>query len=173
MALKWTLSDLLKNKEEGYVVDETVQLPLDLFHVDPEIRQLSPIHVHGYVEFMRHSITFHLTIDGTMVLPCAITLEDVDYPFHIRTSETFLLSPNYRDEELDEDDLVHTIEDDEINLTPYIVEAILVEKPMRIVSESAEKRANPSGEGWDLVSENEQKKMIDPRLEKLKKFFDE
>ncbi|WKB34926.1 YceD family protein [Terrilactibacillus sp. S3-3] len=110
--------------------------------------------VKGFVEFSKQSLTFHLWIEGTMVLPCALTLKDVDYPFHIHTSETFLLNASASINEAD-DEWVHEIKDDHIDLVPYIVEAILVEKPMRVVSEEAKAEPDnlPSGEGWELVTE--------------------
>lgn len=174
MALEWTVPDLLQYKQEGFSFQEKVALPLELFRVDPEIRHLSQLEVKGFVEFSKQSLTFHLWIEGTMVLPCALTLKDVDYPFHIHTSETFLLNASADINEAD-NEWVHEIEDDRIDLVPYIVEAILVEKPMRVVSEEAKAESNnlPSGEGWEFVTEENRKREIDPRLEKLKKFFDE
>ncbi|MBM7644247.1 uncharacterized protein JOD45_000440 [Scopulibacillus daqui] len=170
MALKWTVPELLQYKSEGLTLDETIHLT-DLPSLDSEVRGVSPVDVNGVVEFSKEAITFHLTIKGEMVLPDSVTLEDVNYPFHIHTSETFLLNHSAEIEEADHE-VVHDIEENTIDLIPFIKEAILVEKPIRIVSDRNE---NPrySGEGWDFVTEEERKKRIDPRLEKLKKFFDE
>lgn len=171
MTFKWSVPELLQYKEEGMTLQETISLP-DLKSFDPEVRSVSPVKVEGIVEFDKQFLTFHLTISGTMVLPCALTLDDVDYPFHIHTSETFLLGSSI---EIDEapHEVVHDVEDNVIDLMPHIAEAILVEKPIRIISDKAKENPQLSGKGWQLVIEKEQENQIDPRLEKLKKFFNE
>lgn len=172
MSLSWSVPDLLSHKQEGLSFHEEVVLPLELFRADPEIRRMSPVDVKGVVEFSKRSLTFHLQIQGKMVLPCAVTLEDVDYPFKINSSETFLLSGAENAAEA-RGEFVHSIEEERIDLLPYLVEAIMVEKPMRVVSERAKADPDISGEGWTLVTEETSKQQLDPRLEKLKKFFDE
>ncbi|BBN98563.1 YceD family protein [Sporolactobacillus terrae] len=171
MSLTWSVPDLMQYRDEGLSFNKEVVLPLELFRSDPEIRSISPVEVKGVVEFSKRSLTFHLRLSGTMVLPCAMTLEDVDYPFQINSAETFLLTAGNANE--DEGEFVHTIENEQIDLTPYLVEAIMVEKPMRVVSEKARAQDHLSGNDWALVDEETSKHQIDPRLEKLKKFFDD
>ncbi|TCP30480.1 uncharacterized protein EV207_1058 [Scopulibacillus darangshiensis] len=171
MTLKWTVPELLQYKHEGLTFQEKVSLP-DMKEIDPEVRSITPVDVQGVVEYAKQSITFHLTLVGQMILPCAITLEDVEHPFHIHTSETFLLDSSAEIDEADHE-VVHDVEDNIIDLKPYIAEAIIVEKPMRVVSDKAKQQPKPEGEGWELVTEEERKNQIDPRLEKLKKFFNE
>lgn len=172
MSLSWTVPDLMNHKNEGLNFYEEVVLPLELFRTDPEIRELSPVHVKGTVEFSKKSLVFHLHIEGTMILPCAITLVDVSYPFKIDTSETFLLAGSELGED-EQDEFVHPVENEQIDLVPCLVEAILVEKPIRVVSDQAKSDAERSGDGWTLMTEQTAKQQIDPRLEKLKKFFDD
>ncbi|MFT8317228.1 MAG: YceD family protein [Sporolactobacillus sp.] len=172
MSLSWSVPDLMNHKNEGLNFNEEIVLPLELFRADPEIRRLSPVHVEGTVEFSKKSLTFHLHIEGTMILPCAITLVDVSYPFKIDTSETFLLAGTDIGEE-EADEFVHLIENEQIDLIPCLVEAILVEKPIRVVSDQAKAEEERSGDGWTLMTEKAAKQQIDPRLEKLKKFFDD
>ncbi|MCL1630955.1 YceD family protein [Sporolactobacillus sp. CPB3-1] len=171
MSLAWSVPELMQFREDGLSFNEEVVLPLELFRADPEIRSLLPVNVRGIVEFSKRLLTFHLQISGKMILPCAITLEDVEYPFQINTAETFSLSAEAEDGA--EGELVHHVEGDRIDLIPCLVEAIMVEKPMRVVSEKARAQAHLSGKGWTLVNEETSKQQIDPRLEKLKKFFDD
>ncbi|MFT8361753.1 MAG: YceD family protein [Sporolactobacillus sp.] len=171
MSLSWSIPELLSYKAKGLNFDEEVVLPLELFRSDPEVRRLSPCEVKGAVEFAKRSLTFHLQIKGTMVLPCALTLADVPYPFSIDTSELFLLNGSKADSETD--DFVHSVENDRIDLIPYLVEAILVEKPMRVISEQAAAEQELSGKGWSLMNGEQAKQKIDPRLEKLKNFFND
>ncbi|MCO7174606.1 YceD family protein [Sporolactobacillus kofuensis] len=170
MSLAWSIPELMQFRNEGLSFHKEVVLPLELFRADPEIRSITPVDVKGVVEFSKRSLTFHLQLQGQLILPCAVTLEDVDYPFQINTAETFLLSAGTEDET--EGEFVHPVEGEQIDLIPYLVEAILVEKPMRVVSEKARAQSDLSGKGWTLVNEETSKQQIDPRLEKLKKFFD-
>lgn len=169
MSLKWTVPELLQFKDEGLQFSETVSVP-SITERDKEIRDVSLVKVQGFTEFQKRAITFHLIIDGEMILPSSITLKDVDFPFHFQTSETFRLDDSY--EPLDDDEEVHDVVENTIDLIPYIEEAIMVQKPIRVISETAKEDALPSGEGWEFVTEQEQKNRIDPRLKDLKKFFD-
>lgn len=94
-------------------------------------------------------ITLNLMVNGTMVLPCAITLKPVDYPFNIEIEGTIdeLLEKNTKK-------CVNTLD-----IFPIIWENILMEIPMRVVSEEA-KDIKLSGDGWKLVTEEETNKPL-------------
>ena len=93
-----------------------------------------------------------------MVLPCAITLKPVDYPFSLVI-----------DDEIEK--LYENIEEKLINLQntidilPIIWENILMEIPMRVVSPNA-KPEKLKGDGWQFVTEPRDN--VNPELEKLK-----
>lgn len=171
MTLKWSVPELMSYKEEGFTLDETVELP-EMAERDNEIRDMSKVKVTGFAEIKERLISFHLTLTGEMVLPCSLTLKDVEHPFRIQTSETFRLDASLEIEEAEGEE-IHDVEDNTINLIPYIKEAILVEKPIRIISDEAKQQPKPEGKGWEVVTENEQKNRIDPRLEKLKQFYED
>ena len=95
------------------------------------------------------NIVLSAGISGVMVLPCAITLKPVDYPFSLVI-----------DDEIEK--LYENIEENPINLQntidilPIIWENILMEIPMRVVSPDAE-GVKLSGDGWKLVTNEEEK----------------
>ncbi|MCY7788398.1 YceD family protein, partial [Bacillus inaquosorum] len=72
-----------------------------------------------------------------------------------------------------EDDDVHIVEDDTIDLTPIVKEEILLEIPMQIFCESEqEKGAAPQeGKDWQVISEEDKKNQVDPRLAALEKLL--
>lgn len=164
ISLKWTLRQLEQLKDTGLSFDETVDVS-DLEERDPEIRDISPVQVSGRAVFEGKKISFILEIKGKMVLPSSKTLEDVDYPFHLHTMEVF------RTDSSVEEEGIHDVEEGTVNLLPYVKEAILVEKPIRVVAGNEEPLA--SGNGWDLVLEGQQRNRIDPRLEKLQELLDD
>ncbi|TMW73109.1 YceD family protein [Alteribacter natronophilus] len=166
--MKWSVQQLLSLKHKGLHIDESVDVS-ELQERDREIRHISPVHVTGDASFTRNSVRFKLRISGEMTLPCSRTLNDVEYPFSIEANEIFKLDEWATFEE--EDD-VHELDDNTVDLMPYVKERILLEKPMQVFSEAEEGPAPVQGKDWELVSEEEQEKKVDPRLKELEKFFD-
>ena len=103
-------------------------------------------------------LAINLNISGEMVLPCAITLKPVVYPFSIKIDEEI---SNF----IDNFDKKCT---NTIDIFPIIWENILMEIPMRVVSEEA-KDYKIQGDGWKLVTEEEHSSPFD----ELKNLFDE
>ena len=95
------------------------------------------------------NIVLSVDVSGVMVLPCAVTLKPVDYPFSLVI-----------DDEIEK--LYENIEEKSINLQntidilPIIWENILMEIPMRVVSPDAE-NVKLSGDGWKLVTDEDNK----------------
>ena len=93
------------------------------------------------------NIELSLDIEGVMVLPCAITLKPVDYPFSVNVSGEY-------------DELVADLEENSTNfkntidILPIIWENILMEIPMRVVSPDAED-ISLEGDGWVYNSKEE------------------
>lgn len=133
-----------------------------------DIREIGMVDVEGFCTIEKNDIIFSFTIEGEMILPCARTLVDVNYPFKFQATEIFTTDKRVADEEED----IHFIEDDFIDLTPYIFENIVVQMPYRVFSDE---KMIEEGEGWSFYTEDEfdemKKQKIDPRLEKLQQFF--
>ena len=87
---------------------------------------------------------FHATISGVMVLPCAITLKPVDYPFRVEVN----------------DDLVELLEEidekvaNRLDIFPIVWENVLMEIPSKVVSPDA-KDYKPKGDGWRLITDDD------------------
>lgn len=168
--MKWTLSQLQKYRNKDFLLDETIRID-EIKQSDPTIRDVSPIHVTGRADIGSTKVTFHLKIEGYLILPCSRTLVDVKYPIHVETTETFLLQVS--EFELEEE--AHQIKGDSIDLMPVIREILLLEVPMQVFcEEDTSKDAAPqSGKDWEIIREEDQSKKIDPRLAGLAKFFDD
>ncbi|MCM3759334.1 DUF177 domain-containing protein [Alkalihalobacillus oceani] len=169
--MKWSLQQLQAAKHKPFTFEETVDLT-SLKEQNAEIRAVSPIDVRGEVTFSRSLWTFKLHLSGELILPCARTLADVRFPIDLNVSERFHPSADewIADEE---DDDIHPIEGESIDLLPYVKERILLEIPIQVYADDeAQRQAPPSGTDWELVTEEQQKNRIDPRLADLAKFFD-
>lgn len=168
--LKWTLNQLQKHRNKEFLIDETVQMD-DIKKDNPEIRDVSPIHLTGRGDISSTKVTFHLTIKGYLVLPCSRTLVDVNLPIHVETTETFLLFGA----EFEPHEEVHRVTGDVIDLYPVIREILLLEIPMQVFCDDVvpgEKGAPQSGKDWEVISEEDKHNKIDPRLAGLANFFD-
>ena len=104
-------------------------------------------------------LAVNLIIKGVMILPCAITLKPVEYPFNIEIDEEI-------DEESEKFDKNYR---NTIDIFPIIWENILMEIPMRVVSEEA-KDLKLEGDGWRLITEEEHNSSP---FDELKDIFDE
>lgn len=150
--------------EQRVDVAELLNLP------NNEIRKIDSVDVYGMCVVENNEIVFDYTIAGEMVLPCARTLVDVTYPFRFRATEIFTT----KHMEANEEEEIHFVEDDIIDLKPYILETILLQKPYRVFSDE---KVIEDGEGWSFYTEDsfaeKEKKKIDPRLAKLQKLLDD
>lgn len=168
--LKWTLSQLQKYRNKEFLIDEIVRFD-ELMQDDSNIRDVSPMHITGRVYIDPSKVTFHLKINGYLILPCSRTLVDVKFPINVETTETFLL----QDTVFETDEEAHQVKGDVIDLKPVIREILLLEVPMQVFCDDdvvSEDAAPQSGKDWEVIHEESESGKIDPRLAGLAKFFD-
>ena len=149
--MNYDLVRLNNNIVKRIEVNETYSFTLDELK-GTDLLKLDNIKVEG--EIIKNSlgnIELNLDVEGVMVLPCALTLKPVNYPFSIEISGEI--------DELTEDfDENSTNFQNSIDILPIIWENILMEIPMRVVSEEAnDSNMTMEGEGWKFVTEEEEK----------------
>lgn len=105
------------------------------------------------------NIVLNIEVSGIMVLPCAVTLKPVNYPFNVK------IEGNIEDLVQEIDENTKKIENS-IDILPIIWENILMEIPMRVVSDDAN-ISNLKGNGWRVITE-ETKNDSNSGLAKLK-----
>ena len=98
-----------------------------------------------------NEIHLNLDVEGVMIIPCALTLKPVEYPFSIKIEGDL--------EEIAEENPEKYINSkNSLDILPIIWENILMEIPMRVVSEEAKNSdINLEGNGWKFVTEEEEK----------------
>ena len=159
-----------KCRNKDFLIDETIRVD-EIIQDDPTIREVSPMHITGRGDIDSSKVTFHLKIEGHLILPCSRTLVDVKLPINVETTETFLLQGSVYETEEE----AYQVKGDVIDCLPIIREILLLEVPMQVFCEDVEieEAAPQSGKDWEVIHEEEQSKKIDPRLAGLAKFFDE
>ena len=170
--MKFTLSQIKKSAYNGpFTFDEKVDVS-ELETMNNDIREIEPVRVYGTCILQGEQVIFSFTTEGEAILPCARTLVDVPYAFKVKADEVFSTSSYYGKEE--EENEIHPIDGEVLDLTPYIKENILLELPYRVFSEGTnddQNKAPVKGQGWEFVSEVNEKETIDPRLKKLELLF--
>ena len=144
-----------------------MDIPYDIdykaFENNPFLRAVKDVKsdIHIYYD-LTDKLTADVAIDGTLVCPCALTLEDTDVPFSI--DEQIHLSFK------DEDDVYYV--EDELDLEDFVMSFIFPIVPIKVVKN--EEIEYPRGDGWVFVSEEDlesaKKDEIDPRLQKLSEY---
>lgn len=169
--MKFSINEI-KNEihEQPYYFDEKVNVA-DIKSSNNDIRKIDFVQVKGMCTIDKEEIIFSYHITGELILPCARTLVDVPYPLDINATDVFTTAAFLTEE--DEENEVHQVTGDELDLKPYIRENILLALPFRVFSDE---KVIEKGEGWHYFTEEsfteKEKKKIDPRLEKLKILLD-
>ncbi|GAJ99657.1 DUF177 domain-containing protein [Geomicrobium sp. JCM 19055] len=173
--MRWTIQQLLTSRKDTIPFEKDVNVS-ELVERDQELRDISPVHIKGFVQITSQYATFQFTATGTFVLPCARTLVDTTSPFEIDIIERFRIDGLPVTD--DEDETLHEPENGYVDLLPYIKENILLVIPIRVINEDEDLKKDglTSGNGWEL-SEKQSKEndddqnAIDPRLKDLAKYF--
>ena len=123
------------NIDSDFVIEED-------YYKNTDIRKLENLHVSGEVSVDYDDyINLNVKITGRMILPCAMTLNDVPYDF---TSEV--------EENIGKFEEIYKNNKNLLEISPILWENIVLEIPIRVVSKDIEP-SNTSGDGWELISE--------------------
>ena len=105
--------------------------------------KLENVHVEGVItKTSIDTLALDLNITGNMYLACAITLKPVKHEFNIQIS----------DEKLAENENILRKDENTLELKPFLWENIVVEVPLRVVSDDAYNNEY-KGSGWQLISD--------------------
>lgn len=166
--MKWTKSELLQAPNQTIVFDEEISFDEAALAKVSHLRKLQNVTVTGDIHYDGTSdlAIANINIEGVMVVPCAISLEDVEVAFQCDSCEVYAFDKSNVNED------VHETKKDIVELYPVIFQLILMEVPSKVVKEGLSEY--PKGKGWEVVREEEliaeKKNAIDPRLAKLKEF---
>ena len=117
------------------------------------IISLDNVSINGSITKEFDDFSLNLTVSGVMVLPCSLTLKPTNHEFSIEIEE--VLGENYKNNQ------------NSLDIFPIIWENILMEIPMKVVSEDAA-NYKIEGNGWKLITEDDVHEEINPELAKLK-----
>lgn len=119
------------------------------------ILELNDVKIKGEITNGIEDYHIKLSINGTMILPCSISLKPTKYPFSIEIDDDL---SEFLEENLENNQ-------NSIDIFPIIWENILMEIPLKVVNEDLSD-VKKEGEGWKFITDKEER--INPELEKLK-----
>ena len=125
-----------------------------------DVTSLDDAHIEGEITLNAlGELYLSLEVTGTMIIPCAITLKPVPYPFDIVIEgDLEEISTEYTENNKKS---LNTID-----ILPIIWENIVVEIPMRVVSPDVDMdNIDMHGDGWDFVTG--EKKNVNSEFSKL------
>jgi len=128
--VKWTIQELRKLSRHLHHIEGVIDVH-SFLTPDDDILDISDVRVQGEFHLLEQDniYVFDLDVETTLMMPCAVSLKEVEVPLHFQTSlefaETFV------------DDNTHIIEGITIDLDPVVYSEILIEKPMRVVHQDA------------------------------------
>ncbi len=141
------LLPLINNQKSSIEINDYIEIPEE-YYKNTDIRKLDKVLVNGFINEIGDDV-FNLSINikGKMILPCALSLEDVDYPFEINVDQNI---------EFDDDfEKNYKIISNTLDILPILWENIVLEIPSRVVKDNA--KIKTEGDGWCLTSEEELK----------------
>lgn len=160
--MEYNLLRLRNNLEQFIAIDEEYSFSKEELK-GTEVISLDNVKIIGNIsKDVLDNLFLNVEVKGTLVLPCAITLKPVNYPFNIKIAENI-------DELVEENEKSIKKDENTLDILPIIWENILMEIPMRVVSEDAEEElSNLEGNGWKVITEKKEEEDINPELAKLK-----
>jgi uncharacterized protein len=165
--VKWSKTEVLRSADEVLVLDEEITFLPATFEGNNRLRRLEHVHVdaQGVWEASLNALRVQLDIRGEMVVPCAITDEDVTIDF--KTEDDVLFSFEKTD-----DENIIVVKGDMVELMPVVYPLIMMEVPLKVVKPGL--KEYPKGDGWEVITEEEyereRKSQSDPRLAKLRDY---
>ena len=160
------LTKLITSHMEEMEVNIDVVIPDELIK-SSEIRKLKDVKFIGEItKLCDGDFSICGKLNGVMVLPDDITLEDVNVNFSSDVEESFgIFNKN--------DDEILKIVQNRLDITEFLWQNILVEIPLKVVSDENQS-LTMEGDGWRLVTEEEleKEKSNNSLFDELGKIFD-
>ena len=152
------LSLLNSNTVEEIDISNTYSIPKEYFE-NMGVISVDNVKVDGKItrqlnEDEELCLYVKATIDGIMIIPDSISLEEVEYPFHIDYDD-------YLDENCKNSENI-------LDIFTFLWENIVLEVPLQFTKVSDLSKYH--GDGWKLISEEERNLQNNPFSELLKEF---
>ena len=139
-------------------ISNTYSIP-ESYYENTDIISLNNVLVKGKIKRIDNeedesTLYIDAIIDGIMIIPDSISLEEVEYPFHIEYNDFY--------EENDKNN------ENILDIFAFLWENIVLEVPLQFTKVTDLSKFH--GDGWKLISEEDRKHEANPFSELLKEF---
>lgn len=133
--------DLFKlNNFNQVELEGNIEIPSE-YYKNMDIRDIKSIQIDGILKITYdNELELNLDVSGEFILPCAITLDDVVYPFS--TKIEYIIG-KFED--------FYNKNKNTLDILPFIWENIVSEVPIKVTKPGMESH-NIHGNGWELIS---------------------
>lgn len=144
---------------------------VDVSDVHPNVAEAASVHVKADARFDEGLYVIDGKLSTTLTLKCSKCLTTYEWPLSVDWHEVFSREQPV-DEEDDENAHVHFVDENEVDLTPYIQEVLLLEIPfVPVCREDCQGLCPTCGINRNRDRCDCTQEVIDPRLAELEKFF--
>lgn len=150
----YTLNEIRK-ASDGILFDDTFDLEAALRERNPEILGLEGLKAKGKVVYDDGFYVLDYDLTYTITLPSSRSLEPVQRSEQLMVEEVFIESQDVSaKKDLVEEDLVIILEDPVIDLKESILDNILLNIPLKVLTPDEEANEElPSGKDWQIISQ--------------------
>ena len=163
--MKWAKRDLERLPLEGEEIQVSLNFTEDEIPAYMNMRRVESCEVNSNLSYDVHSnlLMADLNVKGKMILPCSISFVDVPISFKTTSKLVYSFNP------VDDDSDIIVIDGEVLDFKPEVLGLIWLEVPAVVISKKIKEL--PSGEGWEVLTEEEfgrrKDQKIDPRLAKI------
>ena len=164
MFVKYTKQDFVSTTNGIIEVDETFAIEENECLLESQVKEVPDVHVQGTLQYDGNNRVYsNLEIEGMMIVPDSISLEDIEWEFETTSQTTYSFQSLNED---DEEEII-VVKKNCLDIKPELFQAILLEAPISITH--VDRENYPQGDGWQVLSDCDkpEKDSIDPRWEKL------
>lgn len=154
--MKWSIKQIQELNSLALHFSEKVTVKSTLIERESEIIDVSDVSIHGMLLYDNHSIIANFNISVELILPSSRTLNPTQIMLNIPVNERYV-ELGYVSQYADyiKDEVIIPLEDNYIDLTESVVDNILLNLPMQVLSEEEEDSNNAVvGDGWVLYTED-------------------
>lgn len=145
---------------------------VDLSRAHPNVAAEASIHVQGSARYKEGRYEINGKLSTTLKLICSKCLTHYDWPLEAEWHEVFVDEASEHGKMGDEEEEIHIIRDNEIELKPYIEAVLLLHIPfVPVCHEGCQGLCPLCGINRNDKHCECKQETIDPRLAELEKFF--
>lgn len=147
----------LKKQVDGLAFEQKLDIKETLLARDSSILDIANVKARGHISYDAGLYLLNYQLEYTITLPSSRSMKPVILTESLPVSEVFIEESDAKEKaELVEEDLVLIIEGETISLEESVVDNILLNIPLRVLTAEEEKEDQmPSGNDWAVLTEEQ------------------